>query len=172
MPTSVPPGVVADGTVSVKFVPAITSLTAPSLATDLNATGAIDMSCLLTKSGFAPGADTNSISDDRLCSKQVFEDYGTVTYTLAELEYIIDPQNATSASNKAYAALPTGTTGYLVVRWGKDVDVAWAAADKVDIYPVKLGPRVKQPPEANSKLKARQKPFVTGTVLEDIAVAA
>ena len=73
---------------------------------------------------------------------------------------------------KAYETLPTGTTGFLAVGWGKDAMEPWAVGDVVDIYPVKMGPRVKQPPEANTKLKVSQKPFVTGPVLEDVAIAA
>lgn len=172
MPTTVPAGVPADGFVSVKFVPAIADPANPSLATDLGAAGVVDLSCLLTKDGFAPGADPQAVTDERLCSKQVFEDYGTVTYTIDNIVYVYDVQNSSSESNKAYAALPAGTTGFLVARWGKDVDEAWAVADKVDIYPVKMGPQVKQAPEANSKLKVSQKPFVTGPVQHDVAIAA
>jgi hypothetical protein len=172
MPVTVPAGVPADGFVSVKFVPAIADVAAPSVATDINAAGSEDISCLLTKSGFAPGGEAQTITDDRLCSKQVFEDYGSVTYTIDNLIYVYDVQNPTSESNKAYAALPPGTAGYLVARWGKDVDTAWAAGDIVDIYPVKMGPQIKQAPEANSKLKVSQKPFVTGPVVHDVALAA
>jgi hypothetical protein len=172
MPVTVPAGVPADGYVSVKFVPAIADPAAPSLATDLGAAGVVDLSCLLTKDGFGPTGEAQAVTDDRLCSKQVFEDYGTVTYSIDNIVYIYDVQNAASESNKAYAALPAGTTGYLVARWGKDVDTAWAIADKVDIYPVKMGPQVKQKPEANSKLKVSQKPFVTGPVQPDVAIVA
>lgn len=172
MPLTVPAGVPADGTVSVRFVTALTNPAAPKLATEINAASSVDLSCLLTKDGFAPGAEASTITDERLCSKQVFEDFGTVTYSIDNITYIFDPQNTASESNKAYAALPTGATGYLVVRWGKDVDTAWAAGDKVDVYPVKMGPRVKQAPEANSKLKVQQKPYVTGPFQEDVALVA
>lgn len=172
MPVTVPAGVPADGYVSVKFVPAIANPAAPSLATEINAAGTVDLTCLLTKDGFGPAGEAQAISDERLCAKQVFEDYGTVTYTIDNLIYVYDVQNAASESNKAYAALPEKTTGYLVARWGKDVDTAWAAADKVDVYPVKMGPQVKQKPEANSKLKVSQKPFVTGPVQHDVAIVA
>lgn len=172
MPVTVPPGVAADGAVSVKFVTALANPAAPSLATEINAASSVDLTCLLTKDGFSPAGEAAAITDERLCSKQVFEDFGTVTYSTDALTYIYDPQTPASASNKAYAALVTGTTGFLVVRWGKDVDIAWAAGDKVDVYPVKVGPRIKQAPEANSKLKVQQKPYVTGPVQQDVAVVA
>lgn len=168
----IPPGVAADGAVKVQFVTAIADLAAPKVATEVKAVSSVEASCLLTKDGFTPGAETSSASDERLCSKQLFEDYGTVTYTIDVLTYIYDVQNPSSASNKLYAAMPEGTTGFLVVRWGLDADVDWAAAQIVDVYPVKLGPQIKQPPETNSKLKVQQKPFVTGPIQEDVAVAA
>lgn len=167
----IPPGVSADGAVKVQFVTTLADTAAPKVATEVKAVSSVEASCLLTKDGFTPGAETSQASDERLCSKQVFEDYGTVTYTLDNLTYIYDVQNPESTSNKLYAAIPEGTTGYLVVRWGLDADVDWAAAQVVDVYPVKLGPQVKQPPETNSKLKVQQKPFVVGDVQIDVALA-
>lgn len=172
MPLSVPTGVPADGTVSVKFVTTLVDQDAPKLALEIGAASSVDLSCLLTRDGFAPGAEAQTISDERLCSKQIFEDFGTIAYSIDALTYIYDPQNTGSESNKAYEALPVGTEGYLVVRWGMDVDTAWAAGDVVDVYPVKMGPQVKLPPEANSKLKVSQKPYVTGPISEDVALVA
>jgi hypothetical protein len=168
----IPPGVVANGMVKVAFCPSIADLTAPSVATDIKAATSVEASCYLTRDGFQPGAEDQAITDERLCSKQVFEDFGTTQYTIANLVYIYDAQNTGSDSNKLYEALPKGTTGFLVAAWGKDAEEDWAAGDIVDIYPVKLGTQVKQPPEANSKLKVAQKPFVTGEVAEDVALAA
>jgi hypothetical protein len=172
MPTSVPPGVAADGFVSVKFVTAIADTAAPKLATEINAASTVDLSCLLIRGSFSPNAEPSAVTDERLCSREVFEDFGTVKYTLGELEYIIDPQNPASVSNKAYATFLSGVTGFIVHRWGKDVDTEWAVGDKVDVWPVKMGPAVKQAPEANSKLKAKSKPFITGPIKQDVLVVA
>jgi hypothetical protein len=172
MPITVPLPVPADGTVSIRWVTALAAPAAPKLATEINAVSSVDITCLLTKEGFAPSAEPNAITDERLCSKQIFEDFGTVTYTLDELEYIIDPQNPTSASNKALATFVSGISGFLIARWGKDVDIAWAVGDKVDVYPVKMGPAVKQQPVTNATLKAKTKPFVTGPVVENVSVVA
>jgi hypothetical protein len=168
MPLTIPPGVSADGSVKVQYVVTIADTSAPKVATEIKAASSVEASCLLTKDGFAPDATTSQASDERLCSKQVFEDYGTVTYTLADITYVYDVQNPTSASNKFYAAVPEGSTGFLVVRWGQDADDDWAVGDVVDVYPVKMGPQIKQPPETNSKLKVKQKPFVVGNVAIDV----
>jgi hypothetical protein len=91
---------------------------------------------------------------------------------MADLNYIYDVQNAASVSNKLYAALPEGATGYFVARYGLDVDTAAAAGQKVDVIPVKLGPKVKLPPTRNTKGQVKQKPFVTGPVQQDVSIAA
>jgi hypothetical protein len=53
-----------------------------------------------------------------------------------------------------------------------DADTAWAAAQLVDIYPVRLGAQVTQPPEANSVLHITQRAFVTNAIVQRVAVAA
>lgn len=172
MTVTIPPGVPSDGMVKIAFTPSIADLAAPSILTDISAATAIpDISCFLT-SAFAPSGEPAVVTDRRMCSKQVFEDFGTITYSIDNLVYVYDQQDLEGLSSELYAALPTGTTGFLVVGWGKDSEEEWAAGDTVDIYPVKMGPRVKQAQEENSKLKVAQKPFVTSTIVEDVALAA
>lgn len=171
MPTTVPPGFLADANIRVWFVPTIADPAAPKIATELNAASAIDMTCYLTTQ-IAPNADVATVTDDRMCLRQVLEDMGTVTYSIDELQYVYDVQNPVSISNKLYAALPMGTSGFIVIRYGKDVDVAPATTDKVDVYPVRWGPQIKMPGERNSKAKVRQKPFVNGPKQTDVALVA
>lgn len=173
MALTIPPGVDAQGSVLVKFVPELTAPADPTVA-EVTAATAIDLSCYLTKEGFKPGAETDKWKDERLCTKNVFEQDGATTYKIEALEYIYDPQEPESLSNKAYAALPRGTSGYLVVRWGKDIEnnPELAVGDIVDVWPVTVGNRVKQPPEENSKLKVQQEVSVTGAPHEDRPLAA
>ena len=171
MAQSIPVGVPSDGMVKVAFVTSIGDLDAPSIATDINAATSLeDFTCWLTTFGVDASEQTREVF--RFCSKQVFEDYGTVTYTVSDLVYVYDPQNPTSETNKVYTALKEGTRGFLVVGWGKDAEEEWAAGDVVDIYPVKVGAQRKQTPERNSELTVAQKPYVTGAIAEDRALAA
>jgi hypothetical protein len=172
MPTTVPPGVVADGTWTVVFVTTIANPAAPSLATEINAGSSVDGSCLLTKDGLSLGVDVSTITDERLCSVQVFEENGTYTYTFEDIQYIIDPQNPTSASNKLYALLTANLKLYAVIRVGKSVDIPMAAGDKVWVMPIQVGPSIPLPPEANTKLRASQSVKVNGVVNRDVAVVA
>lgn len=171
MPTTVPPGFLADASIRVWFVPTIADPAAPKVATELNAPAALDITCYLTTQA-APDASVATVTDDRMCLRQVLEDMGTVTFSIDELQYVYDVQNAASVSNKMYAALPQGTTGFLVFRYGKDVDSPAAAGDKVDVFPVRFGPQIKMPGERNSKAKVRQKPFVNGPKQTDVALVA
>ena len=75
-----------------------------------------------------------------------------------------------SVSNKLYAGLPENASVYIVARYGMNVDTAAAATQKVDVFPVKMGPPVKLPPERNTKGRVKQKPFVNGVVQRDVAL--
>lgn len=171
MPTTVPPGFVADASLRVWFVTTLANPAAPSVASEINAGTTIDVSCYLT-GGFAPEASVATITDDRLCLSVVLEDKGVTTWSIGDLEYIWDPQNPASLSNKVYAGLPEDATGYFVARYGMSVDTAAAAAQKGFVFPVKLGPQVPLPPERNTKGRVRQKPFVTGVVQKNVSFAA
>lgn len=173
MPVTVPPAVSSTATVKLKWVPTIAGIATPviSLATDINAAGALDLECYL-KENFTPDVKSETVEDQRMCSKQMFSAPGTYTYTIAELVMVYDPQNAAAIGNKAYATLMSGASGFLVARWGLDVDTVYVVAQKVDIYPVTLGRRVKVAPELNSQLKFKIPPFVTGPVIEDLTISA
>ena len=169
MPTTVPPGFVADASLRVWVVTTIANTAAPIAATEVGAGTTIDATCYLTN-GFAPDAAVATISDDRLCLAQILEDKGVTTWSISELEYVYDVQNAASVSNKLYAGLPENASVYIVARYGMNVDTAAAATQKVDVFPVKMGPPVKLPPERNTKGRVKQKPFVNGVVQRDVAL--
>jgi hypothetical protein len=165
--------VAANGNVKVSWVPAIANQAAPTAA-ELNATGAIDISCGIVGSGFTPGSDQTTSQDVRLCSTQVFDVPGDINYTIDDIEVIITPQDVSpTGENKIYDTLATGTTGFIVARWGKPFASTYATADVVDVYHVTLGAWTKQAPERNTKLRAKIKVNVVAPGLEqDASVAA
>lgn len=166
------PSTPADGNVLVKLVPAIADTEAPKVATELNAAGAVDISCYLTGGGYKPSLSEQVISDERLCTTQTFEQKGRSQRGL-EVEYV-DNTNSPDAVlyNKAKDTLVPGSKHFLVVRTGIPYDTALAAAQKVTVYPVTAGEYNDLPPEANSVLKTGQKLFVTGKVQISVAAAA
>lgn len=172
MPTIIP-GVASDETVSVKWVPTIADPTQPKLATEINAATSVDLTCLLTEP-WGPDYSVAVAEIKRMCSKVATQRGGAITYTFPDFIYAYDSQAlATAGINKAYAALVQGATGFIVVRYGKQVDTAWAVGDKVDVWNAQItaGP-LKLIPEANSELKAKSSAVNIGTPQFDKAVAA
>lgn len=165
------PATPADGNVLVKLVPAIADTSAPTLV-ELNAAGAVDISCYLTGGGYRPSLSEQVITDERLCTTQTYEQKGRSQRGL-DVEYINNTNSPDAATfNKAYDTLVPGSKHFLVVRTGLPYEDALAATQKVTIYPVTAGEYNDMPPEANSVLKTGQKLFVTGKVQVAVAIAA
>jgi hypothetical protein len=165
------PSTPADGNTKVVFAPTLADPAAPNL-TELTGASAIDLSCYLTGSGLSPSIKEDTVTDERLCSTQTFEQPGRKTDSL-EVEYIDNTNSPNEAtSNVATDTLVEGTTGYLVVRRGVDYDTAFAASQKVTVYPVTAMTQNELPPEANSVQKISQKLAVTGAVRRRVTIAA
>ena len=170
MAVTIPPGVDADARLNVIWAPTNTL----SVATLAGPT-AVELAGYLTKGTYGESADTERGTDERVASKTVYEVLGKSTFSINDLEYVWDPQaEAADANNKAYDTLKPRTTGFLYVRWGKDVDTALAVGDKVDIFPVTVGEQVRKTPEGNAaeKLKIVQPVVVTGPALRDQVLTA
>lgn len=171
-----PEGVSAEGNIRVAFVPAIADLDAPKIATEVKATGSVDLSCYIT-SEFGVAGEQATGEDRRLCSKEVFQSLGRVTRSIPATEYVYDPQaDAGETDNKAYDTLKKDTKGFLVIRYGLDAqDVDWAAGQKVDVVPVTCGVQVKlgnQGADEFAKLRIQQTFAVSGPMAEDVELAA
>lgn len=160
-----PVAVAADGNIKVVWCTSVTA-TAPT-TTQLNA--GVDLSFYLSADGFTTSVSEQTITDDRLADVQTFENKGRTQYSIDNLRYVY---NLTSApDNAAYNALTPNVQGFLVVRFQIPPATAWAAGQKVDVWPVILGEQQKEPPAANSVLHVVQKPFVIGQVIKDAVVA-
>ena len=170
MALNIPTGVTSNGTVQVHWVPTLADPNNPT-ATEINANGALDISCYLTADGLSLSADETTTTNRRLCSKQEYTIGGTITWSIGALRYVWDPQGLYTDTHDAYTALAPESTGFLVVRWGRDAETALDAGDVVDVFAVTLGEQVPQTPEANSELYVTQVPKVTGSVYRDVTVA-
>jgi hypothetical protein len=164
------PATPADGNTKVLFVPAIANTSAPTVA-ELTAAGVVDVSCYLTSDGWTPSLSEQVVSDERLCSTQIFEQPGRKTDSL-DVVYIDNTNSANAATfNKAADTLSEGAAGYMVVRRGIPYATAIAAGQKVTVYPVAAMTQNELPAEANSVSKIGQKLAVTGAVKRRVAVA-
>jgi hypothetical protein len=140
-----PEGVPSLGATKVKAILTIASQAAPSLATEVNAAGSVDISLHLYPTGWAPGgAAAKGTRPPRLGSKKTREIFNRTTYTLGTLQYVFDPQAATSVlTNKARTLLVEGLKIHLLERLGPDAEtVDFAVADKTLDHYVVLGPQI------------------------------
>ena len=165
------PSTPADGNFKVVYVPAIADTTAPTLD-ELNAAGALDISCYLTGDGWNPTKEQATISDPRMCSRQEFGRPGRKTPGLSIT--VIDNTNSDNEadSNEAVETITEGSEGYFVERVGVAYEEPFAAGQKVSIYPATAGEKQILPPEANSVTRSTIPQFIRADVRTDVAVAA
>lgn len=167
-----PEGIVAEGNVKVAFVPTVSD---PSAPTVIEVAAGVDLSGYITAGQFTPSGEQARGENRRLGSKQTFQKLGRETPSIGDLNYVYDPQAAAAdPENEAYETLTEDTEGFLVVRYGLDAeDVDFAAAQKVDLYPVQLGVQRKDAPPENDEfalLTVTQAVAVTGRVVRDVAL--
>jgi hypothetical protein len=175
MPVTIPVGVKAEGNLKVAWVPTIATPTGPTVV-EVTAAGALDASFFFTAGNFKPSGDQARGDDRRVGSKQTFEVLGREKPTIADLEYIADPQAAAAvAANKAMELFQPGVSGFFVVRYGLDAEtVDFLAAQKVDVWPITFGAQFKVELADNdefAKIRLKQPVAVTGLVRKQVALA-
>lgn len=165
------PSTPADGNFKVVWVPAIADTTAPKLS-ELEAAGALDISCYLTGDGWNPTKEQATIPDPRMCSRQEFGRPGRKTPGLSIT--VIDNTNSPNEadSNAAVETIVEGAQGYFVERIGVPYEDAFAADQKVSVYPATAGEKQILAPEANSVTRSTIPQFIFADVQTDKALVA
>lgn len=168
---NIPQGVPSNGMVRVDFAPEGTfaDRANPTLA-ELNSPTVVHVTCHVFP--FAPQGSVTRTEKRRMCSVQAYEILGATAYTIEDITYVYDVQDPESVTNEAYAAMVPGTTGDLVFRWGVAVGEDHVADELLDLFPVRLGPQNKMPPEADDELIVSQPVAVVGNAIVDVALAA
>lgn len=164
------PGISSLGTLTVIWADTIADPAAPKLSELTSTTAALDISCWLDAKWSAVNATQSVEKDQRLCSKITYGSLGPVEVTFDDLRYVIDPQNPQSITSKAAKILSSGKSGFLVMRWGKDVELPLAVNDIVDVYAVQLGHPTKERGDGNAALKSRQTIVQTGADHPDVKI--
>ena len=137
-----PQKVTANGKDSWWWVPAIASMTAPTLA-EVNSVSGLNISCYLLAEQEGVSSSAEKVKLARLlCETTTTEGLGEQTWSLADLQAVFDPQAAAaSTGKKAWDILKAGTSGYLVRRQAFVAlsDVAVTAGQFVDTFKVETG---------------------------------
>lgn len=141
-----------DGNVKVTFVTTLSSISAPT-ATQLNA--GVDLQEFITKEGLNIKPDQASVDNTALASRSETEDAGTVKHEIA-LTYKRKEQ---AVDDIAFNTLVPRTLGWLAVRRNLANETAWAALQEAEIYPVRCGTYMRQPPKLNEPQVVEQKMF-------------
>lgn len=165
------PSTPADGNFKVVWVPAIADTTAPKLS-ELEAEGALDISCYLTGDGWNPTKEQATIPDPRLCSRQEFGRPGRKTPGLSIT--VIDNTNSPNEadSNAAVETIVEVALGTFDERIGVAYEDAFAADQKVSVYPATAGEKQILAPEANSVTRSTIPQFIFADVQTDKALVA
>lgn len=92
-----------------------------------------------------PTASTEKTARSRkMCQKKTTQALGVTTHETPALVYTYNPQaigTPGAPGNEAYEALAPGAVVYGVQRLGKAGDSAYAAGDKIRVFPLDLGPQ-------------------------------
>ncbi|MFL6138800.1 MAG: hypothetical protein ACJ74O_13505 [Frankiaceae bacterium] len=157
--------VLVDGNTRVDWVPTIANLGAPTVA---ELTAGMNLSHILTADGlqgFQP--DTAAVDTSALASTFNTAAPGRASFSGQALRLKKQP-----GSDTTFTTLVRGTTGFIVIRRGVDADTAYAAANKVAVYPSQCGTRKDLDPEANSVQRYDVPVFLTDEPKLDAVVAA
>ncbi|WP_033288250.1 hypothetical protein [Amycolatopsis jejuensis] len=154
----------SDGANKVTFVAAIANLAAPT-TTEL--TGGTSLECLITADGLDISTDESVVAAPKLCETIDAEQPGRSKTTI-QLTCV---RKDVPAEDIAWTLLQRGLAGYVVVRRGIPVATAYAATQKVEVYPVKFGVRRPIKPEANGVEKFMSQGYNTASPNLDAVVA-
>lgn len=139
--------IIIDGYVRVAYVPTIASIAAPT-TTELNA-GTLLHSTLVPGGleGFepSPGEVDNTAFDSSFDTKLP----GISAFSGTRLMF----KKQTGTDTIFNLLTVFNTAGYIVVRRNVDADTAWAASDKVEVYPITTGQFGLVAPERNTVSK-------------------
>lgn len=158
----------ADGNIKATFVPTIADIAAPKAATELAATSVLPLECLITADGLSISVDEAVVSLPALCETFDAESPGRAKYAIDLTMY----RHVATADDEAWTTLLRGLSGYLVIRYGVAATAAYAAADKLLVFPVTFGERKPNPTEANGGVTFSSHAYVTSQPELDAVAAA
>lgn len=156
----------SDGNTKATFVPAVASLSAPTVA-ELTAVGIVACEEFITADGLNISIDQGAVEGDTLASTQTFQGPGR---TQAGIELTFFRDNVTG-NDRMWSTMTNGTEGFWVVRRGVAYSTGYAIGQKVAIYTVTCGEPSELAPEAETYDRAMLKLFPSGRYLREATVA-
>jgi hypothetical protein len=146
--------IIVDGTVKVAFVPTIASLAAP---TTVEILAGDDIDTFITADGLI-GFEPETAEVDTTALSSTFDTKRPGRASFSGTMLRLKKQTGTDTT---YTTLVRGTEGYIVVRRYVAAATAWAAADKVSVYPIQCGETKDLAPEANTTARYEVPTMIT-----------
>ncbi|MGM9380344.1 hypothetical protein [Streptomyces antibioticus] len=137
---------ISDGKTRVVWAASIANINAPTTA-ELNA--AADYTFRITPDGLKVDPSTADVDTSSLGSTFDTKTAGRVGFD-TELTF---KRGDNPTDDAPYSTLKYGVSGFLVVRRGITVATAWAAGQKVEVYPMICGEPQNTQPTANEVMK-------------------
>lgn len=153
-----------DGMLKVTWAPAIADTDGPTVA-ELNA--GEDLECHLTKDGLGITVNENTVDDGALCQVNTAQLPGSYTVAIA----LTMKRNNVEADDP-WTFFTRGDEGYLVVRRGVASATAWAASQRVEVYPSIAGQKSPVTPASNEQARMLVNLYNTSDPEFDGVVAA
>lgn len=156
---------ISDGKTRVVWAATIANINAPTVA-ELNA--AADYTERVTPDGLKLDPSTADVDTSSLASTFDTKTVGRVGFDVE----ITFKRGDTGPEDLPYTTLKYGVSGYLVVRRGVAFATAWAASQKVEVYPITCGEPANASPAANEVMKFMSPMRVTASPATAATVAA
>ncbi|MFJ2007410.1 phage tail tube protein [Streptomyces chartreusis] len=153
-----------DGMTKVSWVASIANINAPTAA---ELTAGQDFTARITPDGLKIDPSTADVDNSSLASRFDTKTVGRVGYDV-ELTF---KKGSTGGENLPFTTLKYGVSGYLAVRRAVTYETAWAATQKVEVYPVTCGEPQNVSPAANEVMKFVSPMKVTSQPATDATVA-
>ena len=155
------PSTPADGNITTVLVPAVALLSAPTVA-EATAESGVNISCYLTRGGFALSVDEQVINDERECDRITRQNAGQMNVSL-EITGIDNTNTEFSATaNELADLMQRGEELVAIRRRGKAFEDDLEEDDIVSATRFRVGARREVPAEANSVLRSVWTAFVDG----------
>ncbi|MFB7288975.1 phage tail tube protein [Actinacidiphila glaucinigra] len=152
-----------DGMTKVCWATSIANINSPTAA-ECNA--ALDFTTRVTPDGLKTDPSTADVDNSSLASTFDTKTVGRIGFDCE----LTCKKGTTTPENLPFTTLKYGVTGYLLVRRGVAYNTAFAAGQKVEVYPVICGEPMNIAPAANevakftSPLKVTDQPNTNATV--------
>ncbi|MEU3255862.1 hypothetical protein [Streptomyces sp. NPDC006997] len=155
---------ISDGKTRVAWASSIANIQAPTVA---ELTAGADYTKRITPDGLKLDPTTADVDTSSLASKFDTTTVGRVGFA-TELTF---KRGDTPGDDAPYTTLKYGVSGFLAVRRGIDYTTAWAAGQKVEVYPITCGEPQNIAPAANEVMKFMSPMKVTDTPATAATVA-